>query len=56
MEWISVKDRLPCKSDNVLLWGKDQWEINRYYNRDEFEREYKDVTHWTPLPEPPETT
>ena len=53
MEWISVKDKLPCESDNILVWEGQYCEIYLCYNRDHFERHYKDITHWMPLPEPP---
>lgn len=66
-EWISVKDRLPEKHILCLVtyhpchWvqntdftktlvgtdrliGKNMWARNKYQN----------VTHWMPLPEPPE--
>lgn len=59
MEWISVKDRLPDGNVRVIVfrpcmedtdvgpisvqWG---WTCNK---------KHKDVTHWMPTPEPPET-
>ena len=65
MEWISVEDRLPEDSDFVLTAGTgacregmcvlfhrpepSRW-INTY-TRKEWEWP---VTHWMPLPEPPE--
>jgi hypothetical protein len=69
MKWISVKDRLPEVSDKPLLvWTRDfnclnlavftgkenvgQWKIypmyDIWYTTNSF------VTHWMPLPEPPE--
>jgi len=60
MEWISVKDKEPkedaeliCFSDCGIVigsWSKDLgWEAhhNGFY-------EYVTVTHWMPLPEPPQ--
>lgn len=50
-QWISVKDRLPegdcivyeANSGNVLIAREDEWTAVDW-----------DVTHWMPLPEPPE--
>ncbi len=53
MKWISVKDDLPCASDDVLLWNGSDREIYICYDRDDFEAYYKDITHWMQLPEPP---
>lgn len=58
-EWISVEDRLPEKDVRVLVY----LETDRSYTKIDtdrlddrgFVRWYKDVTHWMPLPEPPET-
>ena len=55
-EWISVDDRLPKNSDNVLVchnnglvttnaWLGSNWWFNNERNQ---------ITHWMPLPEPPE--
>ena len=55
-EWISVDDRLPKNSDNVLVchnnglvttnaWLGSNWWLNNERNQ---------ITHWMPLPEPPE--
>ena len=53
IEWVSVKDMLPCKSDDVLLWNGSNREIYLCYEREHFEAYYKDITHWMPLPAPP---
>jgi len=70
MEWISVKDRLPeikystpnisC-SDKVLVTdGKHVQVGNRWLceDREHFladcREELRAITHWMPLPEPPE--
>ena len=53
-EWISVDDRLPKNSDNVLVchnnglvttnaWLGSNWWFNNERNQ---------ITHWMPLPEP----
>lgn len=53
-EWISVKDRLPKSFKHVLvydafeenitlgLYGNGEWLFSKH------------ITHWMPLPEPPE--
>ena len=59
-EWIPVKDRLPESGKEVVMialrWGEVDigWcEEGRWGS--EFVNEYDDgeVTHWTPLPQPP---
>ena len=59
-EWISVEDRLPETETSVLVctergyiflsWASNE-DVFWFYNEDEDDR----VTHWQPLPEPPET-
>lgn len=60
-EWISVEDRLPKGYDDVLIWARNYhgfWKIViDYYLPDAqaFNRfREANVTHWMPLPEPPE--
>ena len=59
-EWISVEERLPETETSVLVFTERgyiflSWASNEdvfwFYNEDEDDR----VTHWQPLPEPPET-
>ena len=60
MNWISVKDRLPSNSADVLVTDGDACMV-AWYNEDK--RHWvlwdlgfwhsEDVTHWMPLPEPP---
>lgn len=63
-EWISVKERLPEKGQNVLVFatskyiGTEKISIDRLEEgeRDSiwfFTHGWFDVTHWMPLPEPP---
>jgi hypothetical protein len=61
--WIPCSVRLPENGENALVWDKlsrdvfigryyecDGWEIDGYYG------DYSwDITHWMPLPEPPES-
>lgn len=60
--WISVKDRLPEQGQEVLLWevGTPYDETYKHYSMVVYDPELwqpwlKFVTHWRPLPEPPET-
>ena len=61
-EWISVKDRMPEEGVDVLVYG------DIYLNRKGADIDFVDkesgnffyydegeVTHWRPLPEPPES-
>jgi hypothetical protein len=54
-DWIPITDRLPDNGDNVLLWDGDFIEILLWFDRDQFESMYKNITHWMPLPAPPDT-
>ncbi len=67
MEWISVKDRLPEHGQDVIVYGPDgvvayvtyMANDNLLYTGFYFDvgGEYitllKGITHWMPLPEPP---
>ena len=63
-EWISVKDRLPLKHIGVIVWveagswGKGFLDADgRWRSFDtsfSLETYIPMVTHWMPLPEPPE--
>jgi len=60
--WISVGDRLPESIGSYLIHHKDKqldmiaWAFytskNKWAGNNEF---YKNVTHWMPLPDPPDT-
>lgn len=56
-EWISVKERLPEESTNVLVvhdGGRVTIEWMLSSRKFLYEEIYGYVTHWMPLPEPPE--
>lgn len=54
-EWVSVDDRLPKNSDNVLvchnngLVTTNAWLGANWW----FKNERNQITHWMPLPDPP---
>lgn len=56
MEWICVKDRIPAKGERVLVFKASKGPhdpssicvFNWYFG------ENSAITHWMPLPEPPE--
>lgn len=55
-QWISVKDRLPNFDQTVLAYSGKEWGIGLAFLHDD-EKWYGDcgdVTHWMPLPAPPE--
>lgn len=60
MEWISVKDRLPERKEDVYLCciasdafpGTRYIRIFKFYGDGTWERG-GNVTHWMPLPKPP---
>jgi hypothetical protein len=63
-QWISVKDRLPKADDFCLVntefdciriaqYGWESWRFNDAYSSSEHPKSY--VTHWMPLPKPPES-
>lgn len=59
-EWISVEDRLPTDAKEVLVFTsyKQMWIDIYCIWGDENAPSWGDdnVTHWMPLPEPPEVT
>lgn len=57
-EWISVKERLPEIDDEVIIYVDGITDCAFYIGRNIFERGNRiretDVTHWMPIPEPPQ--
>jgi hypothetical protein len=68
MEWISVKDRLPCDEQEVLVYDSKRGIHKTFFVYEPYECEeggfdkhgfaimdvsFENITHWQPLPEPP---
>lgn len=59
-EWISVEDRLPELDAKVLCYFKNRPHSpdviceNVYFGSGQWMAEKSKVSHWMPLPEPPE--
>lgn len=61
-EWISVKDRLPDYAKDVIVYDELGWVYPAYHTFAECwrysftsKRCSHKITHWMPLPEPPES-
>lgn len=66
MEWINVKDRLPTeKGDYLVAYHPCYWDevedkvcvgIDNFRGKTAWaKKKYQRVTHWMPLPAPPES-
>jgi hypothetical protein len=62
-DWISVKDRLPDRSDYYWAWivRGEPWGDELFFDagrgrwlHEECGHEVSSVSHWMPLPDPPE--
>jgi hypothetical protein len=64
-QWISVKDRLPTQNGPILMWsgrledvstcvaaGYELWNWSTEYSPHDYR--LFEITHWMPLPKPPE--
>ena len=58
MKWISVEDRLPDSDTHLIVCHDDGGVGTAFFYNDLFSRDWRsifdDITHWMPLPEPPE--
>jgi hypothetical protein len=64
MEWVNVKDRLPEDSQNIIFYLSSANDVmSGYYDallkeftilNGEWGWSTADISHWMPLPEPPE--
>jgi hypothetical protein len=55
-EWISVKDRLPEEAGYYLVYPRDKYHTSWFNRGFAVTTLYSiKVTHWMPLPQPPET-
>ena len=57
MKWISVKEKMPEKGQRVITYDISFPDggiiVEEYYGFEEWSTSYE-VTHWMPLPDPPE--
>ena len=58
VKWISVKDRLPDKDGDYLIWVTVPFSGSKFmavmpYEKDVSISIWQDTTYWMPLPEPP---
>jgi Protein of unknown function (DUF551) len=58
MSWICVDEKMPDVAEDVLLFSEDHYQIDVGFLQDNKfftdRGQLKTVTHWMPLPNPPE--
>jgi hypothetical protein len=59
MSWINIQDQLPPYDSNILVWNGDYMDVAYYDGVKTKKLDAGDwnncyITHWMPLPEPPE--
>lgn len=56
INWIDINDRLPEENTLVLVWNKDAADIGfiKDWRWRDYSETFRGVTHWMPLPEPPD--
>jgi hypothetical protein len=52
--WRSVEDELPPDDDDVVVFDASHDCYIAWYDRGTWHNESDTITHWMPLPEPPE--
>lgn len=54
-QWISVEERLPEKPGCYIVYEKETNIETLYFTGTHFQNAFEEVTHWQPLPSPPNT-
>ena len=59
-EWISIHDRMPKVAEDVITFSEHKFQIDiGFFINNQWHSDRGDlptVTHWMPLPNPPEET
>jgi len=59
MKWIKCEDEMPGDPQEVITWGGHEIPMQLGYSggkfwEDDWNDEIVGITHWMPIPEPPE--